>query len=224
MSRCETCGRRDPSFETLSGWYDCEYSRRLGYAEGVLAERIKPIRTDEDHKKALAEIERLWSAEEGSPEGDRLEVLATLVNVYEEEIEEVEETRKAVSFFLEMEKGLALLGPDEGLSEDWGVLEELARPKHENEETQRGDEESGEVGEMSDNEETQRRVLDMLAGWEHYVRIESEQAENEVEAHALLTEADAIWEIYQQVGAADTVNLDAVLKTVQGILLCGGGL
>jgi len=46
---------------------------------------IKPIRTDEDYEAALREIERLWNAPEGSPEEDRLNVLATLVEAYEEE-------------------------------------------------------------------------------------------------------------------------------------------
>ena len=45
---------------------------------------IRPIRTDADHKAALAEIERLFSAEPGTPDGDRLDVLATLVERYEE--------------------------------------------------------------------------------------------------------------------------------------------
>jgi HTH-type transcriptional regulator/antitoxin HigA len=45
--------------------------------------RIKPIRNDADHDAALREIERLWGAREGTPEGDRLEVLTTLVEAYE---------------------------------------------------------------------------------------------------------------------------------------------
>jgi len=45
---------------------------------------IRPIRTDEDHRSALVEIEALWGAPEGSAEGDRLDVLATLVAAYEE--------------------------------------------------------------------------------------------------------------------------------------------
>jgi len=44
---------------------------------------IKPIRTEADHKAALAEIERLWDAKPGTPEGDHFEVLATLVDAYE---------------------------------------------------------------------------------------------------------------------------------------------
>jgi HTH-type transcriptional regulator / antitoxin HigA len=45
---------------------------------------IKPIKTDADHQQALREIEALWGAAEGTPEGDRLDVLATLVEAYEE--------------------------------------------------------------------------------------------------------------------------------------------
>jgi HTH-type transcriptional regulator / antitoxin HigA len=46
---------------------------------------IKPIRTEADHDRALREIERLWGAIEGTPEGDALDVLVTLVNAYEEQ-------------------------------------------------------------------------------------------------------------------------------------------
>jgi len=45
---------------------------------------LKPIRNDAGHEAALKEIERLWGAREGTPEGDRLEILATLVEAYEE--------------------------------------------------------------------------------------------------------------------------------------------
>ena len=45
---------------------------------------LKPIKTDADHEAALIEIERLWDAEEGTPDGDRLEILTTLVEAYEE--------------------------------------------------------------------------------------------------------------------------------------------
>jgi len=47
--------------------------------------RLKPIRTEADYKKALAEVERLWGAKSGSPEGDRLDILATLIDAYETE-------------------------------------------------------------------------------------------------------------------------------------------
>jgi HTH-type transcriptional regulator/antitoxin HigA len=44
---------------------------------------LKPIRTKADYKAALAEVERLWGARSGTPKGDRLDVLATLIDVYE---------------------------------------------------------------------------------------------------------------------------------------------
>ena len=44
---------------------------------------IHPIRTEADYEAALAEIERLFKAAPNTPEGDRLEVLATLVEAYE---------------------------------------------------------------------------------------------------------------------------------------------
>jgi len=46
-------------------------------------EMILPIRDDARHQAALAEIERLWGAEVGTIEGDRLDVLMTLVYAYE---------------------------------------------------------------------------------------------------------------------------------------------
>jgi HTH-type transcriptional regulator/antitoxin HigA len=44
---------------------------------------IRPIRTDQDHRAALAEIEACWGAPEGSEQGDRLDVLVALVESYE---------------------------------------------------------------------------------------------------------------------------------------------
>ena len=48
------------------------------------AMKIKPIRTEKDHEAALVEIEKLWGAQEGTPRGDRLDVLITLVEAYEQ--------------------------------------------------------------------------------------------------------------------------------------------
>jgi len=44
---------------------------------------IKPIRTKKDYEAALTEVEHLWGARLGTPEGDRLDVLATLIDAYE---------------------------------------------------------------------------------------------------------------------------------------------
>jgi HTH-type transcriptional regulator/antitoxin HigA len=45
---------------------------------------MRPIRTDADHQAARAEIANLMNAEKGTLDGDRLDVLATLVEAYEE--------------------------------------------------------------------------------------------------------------------------------------------
>ena len=50
-----------------------------------MAAEVKPIRSEADYEAALAEIERLWGARSGTPESDRLNVLATLVDAYESE-------------------------------------------------------------------------------------------------------------------------------------------
>ena len=47
--------------------------------------RIRPIRTKADYRAALKEVERLWDADPGTPEGDVVDVLATLIEAYEAE-------------------------------------------------------------------------------------------------------------------------------------------
>jgi HTH-type transcriptional regulator/antitoxin HigA len=44
---------------------------------------IKPIKTETDYDAALAEIDVLMDASPGTPEGDRLDILVTLVEAYE---------------------------------------------------------------------------------------------------------------------------------------------
>jgi HTH-type transcriptional regulator/antitoxin HigA len=44
---------------------------------------IRPIRTKKDHEAALKEVARLWGAKSGTADGDRLDVLATLIDAYE---------------------------------------------------------------------------------------------------------------------------------------------
>lgn len=45
---------------------------------------IRPIRTTPDYEKALVEIKRLWNAEPGTTDADKLELLAMLVEAYED--------------------------------------------------------------------------------------------------------------------------------------------
>lgn len=51
-----------------------------------MAADLKPIRSERDYDAALAEVETLWGANAGTPEGDRLDILATLIDAYEAKI------------------------------------------------------------------------------------------------------------------------------------------
>lgn len=44
---------------------------------------VKPVHSETDYQSALAEIEALWSAADGTPEEEQLEVLSMLVEDYE---------------------------------------------------------------------------------------------------------------------------------------------
>jgi HTH-type transcriptional regulator/antitoxin HigA len=46
---------------------------------------VMPIRSEADYEAALEEVERLWGAKLGTPQGDRLDILATLIDAYEGE-------------------------------------------------------------------------------------------------------------------------------------------
>src|ERR1700736_6505522 len=50
-----------------------------------MAAEVRPIRSKRDYEAALKEIERLWGARAGTADGDRLDVLATLIDAYEAE-------------------------------------------------------------------------------------------------------------------------------------------
>jgi HTH-type transcriptional regulator/antitoxin HigA len=50
-----------------------------------MAAEVKPIRTKRDYEAALKQVERLWGAKGGTLDGDRLDVLATLIDAYETE-------------------------------------------------------------------------------------------------------------------------------------------
>ena len=47
--------------------------------------QIKPIKTKYDYESAMAEIQELWGAKTNTPRGDKLDVLITLVDAYENE-------------------------------------------------------------------------------------------------------------------------------------------
>ncbi|HEY4168944.1 MAG TPA: helix-turn-helix domain-containing protein [Reyranella sp.] len=68
---------------------------------------LKPIRTRADHSRALEEIEKLMGAKRGSPQADRLEILAALVAAYEAAHDPIElpEPIEAIETHME-ERGL----------------------------------------------------------------------------------------------------------------------
>jgi HTH-type transcriptional regulator / antitoxin HigA len=47
--------------------------------------KIRPVNSEQAYDEAIERIETLWGAESGTPEGDELDVLLTLVRVYEKE-------------------------------------------------------------------------------------------------------------------------------------------
>ena len=69
---------------------------------------IKPIRTEADYKAALTRIETLMDAREGTPDGDLLDVLVTLVDAYERKHYPVDlpDPVSAIKFYME-QNGLA---------------------------------------------------------------------------------------------------------------------
>jgi HTH-type transcriptional regulator / antitoxin HigA len=64
---------------------------------------IKPIRTEADYEAALKEIENLWGAEPGTPDGDRFEVLFILVEAYEDQHYEIlpPDPVEAIKYYME---------------------------------------------------------------------------------------------------------------------------
>jgi HTH-type transcriptional regulator / antitoxin HigA len=86
---------------------------------------IKPIRSEADHEAALKEIEALVNSQPGTPEGDRMDVLVTLVQAYEAgyyPIPEPEDPVGVLEYYMES-RGLsrsdliAYLGSKERVSE-----------------------------------------------------------------------------------------------------------
>src|ERR1700733_11252984 len=49
-----------------------------------MTDEVRPIRSKRDYDSALKEVERLWGAATGTRDGDRLDVLVTLIEAYEE--------------------------------------------------------------------------------------------------------------------------------------------
>ena len=86
---------------------------------------IKPIRSEADYQTALKEIEKLIESQPGTPEGDRMDVLVTLVEAYEAKhfpVPEPDDPVQVLEYYMES-RGLsrsdliAYLGNKERVSE-----------------------------------------------------------------------------------------------------------
>jgi HTH-type transcriptional regulator/antitoxin HigA len=66
---------------------------------------IRPIKTESDYAAAIHRIEAVWGATPGTPEGDELEVLATLAEAYERQHYSIDlpDPVEAIKFRLEQE-------------------------------------------------------------------------------------------------------------------------
>lgn len=64
---------------------------------------IKPIKTERDYRNVLKQIEKLWDAKANTSKGDRLEVLITLVEAYEQKHYKMEppDAIEAIKFRME---------------------------------------------------------------------------------------------------------------------------
>ena len=69
-----------------------------------MATEVKPIRTAADYHAALKEVERLWGSKSGTPDGDRLDVIATLIDAYESQHEPVDKPDPVEAIRLRMEQ------------------------------------------------------------------------------------------------------------------------
>jgi len=70
-----------------------------------MSDEVKPIRSETDYQAALEELGRLWGGKAGTPEGDRLDVLATLIDAYESEHEPMDppDPIEAIKFRMEQQ-------------------------------------------------------------------------------------------------------------------------
>ncbi len=70
-----------------------------------MAIEVRPIRSAADHRAAMAMVKRLWGSKIGTPDGDRLDVLATLIDAYEAQHEPIDrpDPIEAIRFRMEQQ-------------------------------------------------------------------------------------------------------------------------
>ena len=91
---------------------------------------IRPIRTKADHRAALKEAERLWNAGPGTPDGDRVDVLVTLIEAYEAKHHPIPppDPIAAIEFMME-QKGLTRRNLEPAIGSRGRVSEVLTRKR-----------------------------------------------------------------------------------------------
>src|SRR3954469_8278093 len=96
----------------------------------MAATEIRPIRTKRDYDGALKDVERLWGAKSGTPEGDRLDVLATLIDAYEAEHDPMDppDPIEAIKFRME-QQGLTRRDLEEIIGTRTRIAEVLNRKR-----------------------------------------------------------------------------------------------
>jgi len=92
--------------------------------------KIRPIRTKADYRAALKEVERLWRADPGTPAGERVEVLVTLIEAYEAKHHPIPapDPIAAIAFMME-QKGLSRRDLEPAIGSRGRVSEVLNRKR-----------------------------------------------------------------------------------------------
>ena len=91
---------------------------------------IKPVKTDADYRMALKEIEALMTAAPDTPEGERLDLLTTLVEAYERKHYPMEMPDPVEAIKFEMErKGLTVKDLEPMIGKSNRVYEILNRKR-----------------------------------------------------------------------------------------------
>jgi HTH-type transcriptional regulator / antitoxin HigA len=91
---------------------------------------IRPIRTKADYRAALKDVERLWDAEPGTRNGDRVDVLVTLIEAYEAKHHAIPapDPIAAIAFMME-QKGLTRRDLEAAIGSRGRVSEVLTRKR-----------------------------------------------------------------------------------------------
>jgi HTH-type transcriptional regulator/antitoxin HigA len=91
---------------------------------------IKPIKTKRDYAEALKRMEVIWGAKSGTQEGDELDILATLVDNYEQVNFPIEapDPVEAIKYIME-EKGISRKELEKAIGDKSKVSEVLNRKR-----------------------------------------------------------------------------------------------